>query len=128
MSDKWLEKPKSEAGNLSESDREMMRRFLASPSDFPPEFKAWLFDWVAQEVVPSIAGKQIQGRPQGAASKEASYVTMDHNNPLTGERRLVAGSGVRIVDGGADGDVTISAQPVFLPGDEPDDPEIPMLR
>jgi hypothetical protein len=43
------------------------------------------------------------------APSNASYVLIANNGTLTADRRLVAGSGIGIVDGGANGDVTISA-------------------
>lgn len=134
----FLDKPASEAGNLGQSDREMLRKLLSSPQDFPPEFKHWLVDFLAQELVPAIAGRQIKGRTDGSAPKTASFVTVNNEDVLTGERRLTAGSGITITDGGADGDITIAASGgggggggsgsmVFLPGDTPEEADYPIV-
>lgn len=134
MSDGWLEKPTSEAGNLHEQDRELLRRLFASPADFPTEFKAWLVDYITQEVIPAIFAAQIKGRTDGSAPKESAYVVLAHDSALTAERLLAAGSGISIIDGGADGTVTIAATGgggaggmIFLPGDTPEDIDIPII-
>lgn len=44
-----------------------------------------------------------------AAPTNAQYLTLAVDGVLTNERRLVAGSGINITDGGAGGDATISA-------------------
>jgi len=48
------------------------------------------------------------GSPSPFAPANASYVTMSNTGNLSDERRLVAGSGITITDGGANGDVTIA--------------------
>lgn len=45
----------------------------------------------------------------GGAPTNATYVVLSLNGSLTNERVLTAGSGISIVDGGANGPVTISA-------------------
>lgn len=45
----------------------------------------------------------------GGAPTDASYVVLSSNATLTSERILTAGSGISIVDGGAGGNITISA-------------------
>ena len=45
----------------------------------------------------------------GGAPTDAEYVVMALNGTLTNERRLTAGTGISITDGGAGGDVTIAS-------------------
>lgn len=45
----------------------------------------------------------------GGAPTDASYVVLSSNGTLTSERVLTAGSGISITDGGAGGNITISA-------------------
>jgi hypothetical protein len=46
----------------------------------------------------------------GGGPVDAEYVVMALNGTLTNERRLVAGQGITITDGGANGDVTIALE------------------
>lgn len=121
MSNRWLDPPESGPGDLNEDDREKLNKYLGSPSDFPPEFKLWLADWIQQVVVPAIFALQIQGRTKGSAPLSAAYVTIDHLSALTGERALTAGKGISITDGGADGPVTINATTPTYPPVSPAD-------
>ena len=54
----------------------------------------------------------LGGGGGGGAPTTASYVVLGLNGTLTAERVLTAGSGIGIVDGGAGGNVTISASVV----------------
>lgn len=62
-----------------------------------------VFGYIGGQLFPNVGGGG-GGAPVGAA-----YVTMSLDGTLTAERVLTAGPGIGIVDGGANGPVTISA-------------------
>jgi len=55
-----------------------------------------------------------EGTITNGAPPNASYITVGSNVDLTNERVLTAGNGINIVDGGANGAVTLSTDPLFF--------------
>jgi hypothetical protein len=56
-----------------------------------------------------LGNTMVTGGGGSAAPNSAEYVVLANTAALTAERRLVAGTGVSLTDGGANGDVTIAA-------------------
>jgi hypothetical protein len=55
-----------EAQDLNPEDRDRVNKFLSNPLDFPPEFKKWLLDYLAQNI-PPVPVSQLLGFVQTRA-------------------------------------------------------------
>lgn len=49
-----------DGADLSEAERDKVSKYLASPLEFPDEFKKWAIDWLGQNL-PPIPIEQLQG-------------------------------------------------------------------
>lgn len=86
---------KGEGSFLTQQERATVARMFGFPEDFPPEFKAWLIDFLAVNI-PQIPISQITGfgqytatvgtRVDGQSSTtSASYIELDGGHPqITG--------------------------------------------
>jgi hypothetical protein len=77
---------------LSQEERQMVRRLLQFPEEFPPEFKEWLVDYLAVNI-PQIPIGQITGFSQYQAvvgtrvdgqgsTTSTSYIDLDDGHPI----------------------------------------------
>jgi len=75
-----------------------------------PPLAAKLDDWVWKEWLNSVYNKIVEiVTTAGGAPVDATYITVTNNTTLTDERRLAAGTGISIVDNGANSTIVISA-------------------
>lgn len=81
--------------------------YAADTTEYLRRLNVCLVEWFEQWA--ASTNTIIEEVENGGSFPDAQYVVMDYNGTLANERKLTAGSGITITDGGANSTVTIAA-------------------